>query len=257
MKYASVFKRDMFRQAHGWKLYFSVIAGLVLILRPLFASNMLGHWAMYSEVELLSVPLATSDFTPFSVVFCLLPFAESFCDDYGSGYVHHIVTRISPRRYVLQRCLSTAISGGIVMGSIMALTILVCILLGAPVTSMDDMHFLENTLWNKAGLLYIWNGNLMYMMRILIAFLFGCVWSLVGLAVSAFVPNRYVTLVFPFVLYQFLWFLFNELPFNPVYMFRGDSDCIPSLGFLFSYQFGWIGLCTVLSYVGIMRKVRI
>ena len=143
------------------------------------------------------------------------------------------------------------------MGSIMTMTILVCILLGTPVTSMDDMYFLENTLWGRSGIMYIWNGNLMYMMRILIAFLFGCVWSLVGLAVSAFVPNRYVTLVFPFVLYQFLWFLFNEMPFNPVYLFRGDSDCIPSLGFLFAYQLGWIGLCTALSYIGIMRKVRI
>ncbi len=255
-KEMSLLKEDMRRIITGKRTYFVVMAGLLLILRPLF--DIWGSWTLYSPMELLALPLAISDFTPFAVVFCVLPFAESFCEEYNSGYYHYITIRTGPKRYAAQRCISSALSGGIVMGVIMAATIAFCLVFAHHGSvSLDDLSFMTNTLWGRSGLLQVWNGNLVYLLRVFVAFLFGCVWALVGLAVSVLITNRYITLVVPFVLYQFLWFLLGESPFNPVYMFRGDSSFIPSFGFLLIYQGAIILICSAVSYLGITRRVKI
>jgi hypothetical protein len=82
-------------------------------------------------------------------------------------------------------------------------------------------------------------------------------WALIGLCVSILIANRYVTLIAPFVLYQALWFLLNETAINPVYLFRGDSNFIPSFAFLVIYQLTCIFLCAVFSIYGIKRRIRL
>lgn len=251
----SVLREDIRRIMTSKRFYLTLIAGLTLILRPLF--DISRYWSKYSPMELLSIPLGLSDFTPFAVVFCVLPFAESFCEDLNSGYHSHIILRKGSRRYAAQRCISVALSGGMVMSSIMAITIVFCLCAAKQSVMIEDLSFMNNTMWARTGILQIWNGNLLYLIRVFVAFIFGCVWALVGLTISIFIPNRYVTLIAPFVLYQFLWFLLGELPINPVYMFRGDSNFIPSFGFLLVYQSIVILICFATSYYGIRKRVRI
>lgn len=251
----SIIRADIHRIATDKKAYLAFAAGLFLLLRPLF--DILGYWHNYSPIELLSIPLGISDFSPFAAIFCVFPFSESFCEDINSGYYYSIVSRTGVKHYAMQRCFSVGLSGGIVVGAIMLATIGFCLIAVGINAPPDDYSFMDNTMWAQTGILQIWNGKLLYFIRVFVAFLFGYVWAMVGLTVSVLIPNRYVTLIAPFVLYQFLWFLMSESPFNPVYMFRGDSNFIPSFGFLLFYQCLIILLCSGISYFGIIKRVRI
>jgi hypothetical protein len=94
------------------------------------------------------------------------------------------------------------------------------------------------------------------LLRILFGFLFGCVWSLIGLLTSSILTNKYVTYIAPFVLYQLLWFVLSETMWNPVYMLRGDSNFIPSIPFVLVYQTVIILVLIFSSCLLIRRKVR-
>ncbi|MDO4838612.1 MAG: hypothetical protein Q4B32_09505 [Clostridia bacterium] len=137
----------------------------------------------------------------------------------------------------------------------MAAAIVLCFLLAGQQETADSMSFLSVSVWYKLGLASPEKVGIMCVLRIAVAFLFGALWALVGLCVSVIVPNKYVTLAAPFVLYQFLWFVLSESPLNPVYQFRGDSNFIPSFWFLILYQTTLIIFCSLFSIAGIRKRV--
>jgi len=245
---------DFKRMFHSWQIYVSIIAGLFMLLRPLM--ELYGTWKEYTPMTLLSMPLAVSDFTPFAAVFCVLPFADSFCEDFSSHYLCGILQRVGVRRYAILRCISVAISGGLVMGVIMLMTILMCVAGAGRPDTAESVAFLSGSVWMRMGIILTGNGILLYLCRILLAFLFGALWALVGLVISSFVPNRYVSMIAPFVLYQALWFFLDENVLNPVYLFRGDFSHIPSFAFIVLWQTLCIGLCVALSCLGIRRRME-
>ncbi len=244
---------DLRRMACSLKCYAAWFIGFFVLVRPLI--DIWGTWQYYTPMELLSLPLGSSDFSPYAAIFCVLPFADSFCDDYISGYGRFITLRCGKKKYSVCRCFSVALSGGIVISTIMAMTIALCFLLAGQQETTDSMSFLSSSVWYKLGIVSPESVGIMCMLHIAVAFLFGALWALVGLSVSVIVPNQYVTLAAPFVLYQFLWFVLNESPLNPVYQFRGDSNFIPSFWFLILYQTMLITLCSLFSILGIRKRV--
>lgn len=236
-------------------IYISIIVGLFLINRPLLESLLSGNIGSGSISQFLSVPFAMSDFTPFAAIFCSLPFSDSFCEDYNTGYVRQIANRSGIRKYSLIKCIAVALSGGISMALIIAGTIVFCGLLADSPDTAEKIEFMKNSIWVKSGVVFLMNGFLYLAMRVLFAFLFGCVWALIGLLVSTFFTNKYVTYIAPFVIYQFMWFIFNEKKWNPVYLLRGDSNFIPSISFVILYQSFIILVLVVLSSRLIWKKV--
>lgn len=248
-------KSDLRRMALSPKIYVSFSIGVLILLRPLFAA--IAQRADGSFFQFLSVPFGLSDFTPFAAVFCVLPFADSFCDDYNSGYVNAVCTRSGVKKYSVLRSLTVAISGGITMAAIVAVTILTCALLASQPDTAETVQFMRNSIWAKMDLILRFNGMVLVAVKVILAFMFGCLWALVGLAISTVFVNRYVTYIAPFVIYQGLWFLLPESPLNPVYLLRGDSNFIPSLWFMLCWQGFLIAVTFVLSAWGIKRKVKI
>lgn len=200
--------------------------------------------------------MAGSDFTPFAAIFCVLPFSESFCEDLNSGFYIEIINRIGTRRYAFNRCISVAVSGGLTTALTILIAILACVVGGTLPDTENTVMPLMNSVWAKMGIVLTANGALMYALKVFTAFLFGMLWALVGLTISVLIPNRYVTLVAPFVIYQGLWYLLDERAINPVYMLRGDSDFIPSFAFLVIYQLICIMVCALISANGIIRRTH-
>lgn len=254
-KKVSIYRSDMRRFFISWRFYVSLVVGLLFILRPFFEAYQV--WERMSPVLLLSLPFGSSDFTPFAAIFCVLPFADSFCVDADSNFANSIVLRVGGRRYALQRCITVAISGAVVMGTIVLVTIMSCVFAAGLPETAESADFMRNTIWARMNVILTFNGTLFYAGRLLLAALFGALWALVGLAISTVLTNRYVTLVAPFILYQVLWYLLSESPINPVYLLRGDDQRIPSLAFVVMYQLALIGLCAFAAFRGIRRKVMI
>lgn len=248
-------KNDIKRMLRSPKIYLAFLISFFILIRPL-----LGAFFEYSEgtlAQFMSVPFGMSDFSPFAALFCALPFADSFCEDFDSGFFRLVAGRIGARRYSLQRCVSVALSGGVLMAAVVLLTILVCVLLANRPETEETARFMHKSIWARMDLILRFKGVFLLALKVVIAFLFGCLWALVALLVSAFITNRYVTFIVPFAVYQLSWFLLRGRAFNPVYMFRGDADAIPSIWFILIYQSALILICSALAFYKIRRKVAL
>ncbi len=254
MNTITIFHSDVRRVLRSWRIWASIIMSLAILLRPLM--EICSTWHMYSPSELLSVPLGSSDYSPYAAFFCVIPFADSFCEDILSGYGYFIIARTHRIRYIRCRILTVACSGALVTGITMTITIVLCHLLSGQPETDSSIDFLSNTLWGKSGLAT--TDTIVYteLLRIVIAVLFGSLWALIGLVFSTVIVNRYLTLIGPFVLYQFLWFLLDGSIFNPVYYFRGDSAFIPSLVFLLCHQLFFIAVCILITSFGMKRRLN-
>lgn len=244
-------KNDIRRAFMSYRFYVAVAVALTILLRPL--AEVLPGGGELPFIYLQQLPFGLSDYTPFAAIFCVLPFADSFCDDYASGYVYAITSRIGPKHYARQRFISNALMGGITQGVIVAIALFVCYFgAGAPDT-LESVAFMQGTPWYELDLLLRFHGALFIALRVLLAFLFGCLWASVGLCVSAFSTNRYITLVAPFVLYQLLWRLIDSPLFNPVEALGGNS--VPSLLFLVVYQLVLITICGIIAVKRIKKRI--
>jgi len=242
-------QNDLRRAFSGWRFYIAVAAALCMLLRPL--SELFPGGGEYTFIYLQELPFGFSDYTPFAAIFCVLPFADSFCEDHNSGYIHAITLRVGPKRYARQRFFSNALIGGITESVIVAVTLLVCLFLANTPETYETAAFLQDTPWGQLDLLVRFHGLLFLALRVVLAFLFGALWASVGLCLSAFTPNRYVTLIVPFVLYQMLWRLVRTPILNPVEALSGNS--VPSLPLLILYQLTLILLC---GYITVKRLTR-
>ena len=137
------------RMVCSWRLPFAVLAGLLLMLHALF--DIYGTWDHYSAMVLLSFPLSLSDFTPFAALFCVIPYSDSYAEDFSNEVAFHISVRMGPRKYAFVRCICVSLAGAFVMTIIMSCTIAVCLLgAGAPETN-DTILFLQGTVWWRSG----------------------------------------------------------------------------------------------------------
>ena len=94
--------------------------------------------------------------------------------------------------------------------------------------------------------------GVMVALKVLLGLLFGAAWALVGLAFAVWMPNQYVALVAPFVLYQSLYILMpNHL--NPAVLVRGDDT-----GHLLSaaLECVWLLAAGAVSMAGFKRRCR-
>ena len=176
---------------------------------------------------------AASGFTPFAAIFPGLAYASAFCEEYSSGYIKLIYSRMPPKKFGLTRIVTVALSGGTMLAIpfIIALSIAYCCGISGIPTGSD-----EGLMAGTALVFYIENYGEWYIFlwKVILGFLFGCIWALVGLAFAVWFPNKYVALMAPFVLYEAMWLALGEiLVLNPIYLMRGDDlNNYPLSGFM-------------------------
>lgn len=176
-----------------------------------------------STYFIMASAFATSGFTPFAAIFPVLAYSSRFCEEYQSGYYRMIFSRIKPEKFGIVRICSVALSGGIIIALPIFLVCVAALQFGIPgLPQGSDTGFWNNTRMlyyiSEYGDWYIAGG------KVLLGFVFGCIWSLVGLAFAVWISNRYVALIAPFVLYESMWLGLSKLPFiNPIMLLRGDD----------------------------------
>lgn len=91
-----------------------------------------------------------------------------------------------------------------------------------------------------ANIEYANNGSNVMIILLLLAFLFGASWALVGLAVSAFIPNKFAAAVAPFMIYFALSTMLSitdeTFILSPINMLYPNARLMPSLAFCFVYS---------------------
>lgn len=243
------FRNDM-KRALSNKGFFVAIAILLVIFVHAIRVNT-NFEGTVSTYEIISSAMALSGFTPFAAIFPVMGYSIAFCEEYHSGYIKMITSRISWKYYGILRMITTGVSGGMIIAVPFAVVNLIGYFAGEhgmPDTGLymgtKMQYYLE-----KYGDGYILTG------KVLLGFLFGVLWALVGMAFSVWFCNRYVSLIAPFILYEVMWLLLYHHPvFNPIFLMRGDDlNSYPLSGMM---ELLYIILASVAIWMGLKRRMH-
>lgn len=195
--------------------------------------------------------MALSGFGPFAAVFPSMGYSVRFCEEYNSGYFQMIRSRISWKKYASARMVSVGLSGGMIVAIPIMIVCIFAYIKGVPGVPQDGflqglqvVEYIE-----KYGDLFVLS------FKVLLGFLFGVMFSLVGLAFAVWSCNRYVTVIAPFVLYEAMWVVFYRYPmFNPIYLYRGDDlDSYPLSAFM---EILYIAITALIIWFGFRKKAN-
>lgn len=197
---------------------------------------------------------AASGFCPFAAIFPGLAYATAFCEEYSSGYLKMVYSRMSPVKFGLTRIVTTALSGGVMLAIPFFIAMNIVYYCGVPgIPTGND----EGLMAGRALIYYIetYGDWYVFLWKVLLGFLFGCTWALVGLAFAVWLPNKYVALIAPFVLYEAMWLALGKVPIlNPIDLIRGDDlNNYPLSGVM---ECVYILLAAVLVMWGLKRRYR-
>ena len=76
-----------------------------------YGVSIIGHGGMFLDSIYGSV--THSRYYLFAPIFAVLPATILFCDDYNSGYIKNILSRIEKRKYIKEILICSSISGGL------------------------------------------------------------------------------------------------------------------------------------------------
>ena len=197
---------------------------------------------------------AASGFTPFAAIFPGLAYSAVFCEEYSSGYLKMIYSRMLPRKFAFTRIVTVALSGGMMLTIPFIIVLSIAYCCGIPgIPAGSDEGLMAGT----AMVFYIENYGEWYIFlwKVILGFLFGCIWALVGLAFAVWLPNKYVALIAPFVLYEAMWLALGKISvLNPIYLMRGDDlNNYPLSGFM---ECVYILLVSFVVIWGLKRRYR-
>ncbi len=193
---------------------------------------------------------AASGFGPFAAIFPSLAYASIFCEEYNRGYLKMILTRMSYKKFGMIRLITVAISGGTMLAIPILITYSMAYHFGVPgIPQGSDAGMLSGTI----EFFYIEKYGDWYILfwKVILGFLFGCMWALAGLAFAVWIPNKYVSLIAPFVLYESMWIGFYKLPLlNPIWLMRGINN-YPLSGLI---ECVYILLVVIIVLLGLKRR---
>lgn len=198
-------------------------------------------------------------FSLFSPVLAVIPAAAIFCDDYNNGFLKFILGRAKKRQYIRETILCSTISGGLAV-FLPCLLADIFLLANGRLNTKENMIQGYSTVFDEtvyADIQYVWGGIGLAVLLLLLSFLFGALWSNIGLLVSAVVPNKYAALVMPFAIYFALHLLLYKsdilLVFSPANMLMPSTTFIPYKAYPFVYQIALLGMVN-LAYSRIMAR---
>ena len=91
--------------------------------------------------------------------------------------------------------------------------------------------------------------------KTVLGFLFGCVWALMGFLFAVWIPNRYVALIAPFVLYESMWVGLDKVVWlNPIRLLRGDD--VGSYPLAAGVECVYIIVVSAVIMAGLVRRYR-
>lgn len=155
-------------------------------------------------------------------IFCALPYTASFVDDVKSGFIKEYLPRTTTTHYLWGKSLACVVSGGLTL----ALGIIVSYVLFALV--FLPMEASPVPVKGTEPPAYF--GQLMG--DVLLFFLSGAFWSMVGLAFATLTNSKYMAYTSPFVIYYVLIILYERY-FEKFYILYPKEWINPSDAWMF------------------------
>ncbi len=151
-----------------------------------------------NPVYLVDIMLNLGMLKKVLVFFAAVPFVTVYCQDFNSGYIHSLVVRSNARKYAWSDVLVCALSGfsAVFFGILVFFAVLSFFY---PVQPYETPDVYGSIAWNSPVL---YAGILSFVFA-----LYAAMWTVVGLTLSALLPDKYVALGSPLI----LGYVFEEL----------------------------------------------
>lgn len=134
-------------------------------------------------------------------------YSSSFCIDLQTRFSYPLQIRSGKTAYILSKCITTAVAGGLTV-AIGAAIFIGCVCLTQPSVlpsaSQIEVEYLRQAF---GDLLLAGQADLYFLSYLLVIFLQAAFYASLGLFVSGFLPNKYVTYIAPFA----LSFMMNQI----------------------------------------------
>lgn len=216
-----IYRRNFRQSLLNLGMAVAVIVPFILLIRTFFVYRLFTEGKNMDVLSLLTHPFALSTFGPFACIFPMLPYSFSYLDEKNSGYIKYIILRCSKRKYIFNKLFFTGLSGGVSMFLTFLVIFIIADVCAQDVSQAFYPYMYEGKIWEPYVM--AWGGRLVLLMRLVLVFLFGVLWALVGLLVSTVIPNKYVSFILPFAMYQLGW-MFLPGVINPHILLRADFD---------------------------------
>ena len=201
-------------------------------------------------------------FTSISVIACAVVTSFSFIEDFECRYSNFIISRCSKDGYIAAKFLAVSFAGGLLLAGgifayIMMLRVEFPLIAENSIALSNYMNMIDNAFLAIA----LQNDNyIMYFATyVLFAFLFGALWSSVGLAMSTVINNKFVAAFTPYILLHLNTLLFHGTKFKVETIFRAnysfgnfESSLIYGIGFFTIL----IIICGVWFRSGAIRRIK-
>jgi hypothetical protein len=139
----------------------------------------------------------------------VLPFSDSLGQDRTSGFLRFILSRSSHRLYFVSKSIAAVFAGGLAVSvPVLLLFVLSNVVFerGINLDVYETKLITSPDALGPFGALYQSAPDLYILSLAALGFVFGAVYALLGLSVSAISDNRYITLATPFLAYTLVNF---------------------------------------------------
>lgn len=189
-------------------------------------------------------------------VFSALPFTANFADEWNHGVTNHIISRESTEKYAVSNVLFCSV------------TSFLAVFVGMMIFAFGCSFFQPVYTYNELAYTYVYGDFLMnwqpwiYITLRIFMFAWSCsMWSVMGLMLSSFLPNKYVAICSPLVASYVVERITIQFPtmLNLWYLSLSQVRVVNSLlTFLYSFFiFALISLiCGVVFVITVKRRIR-
>ncbi|WP_077324725.1 hypothetical protein [Virgibacillus siamensis] len=219
-------------------LYVLLFTGFILALMPVIVSwpgNVSDdYYILYPRNPFISwMFFGAATYNIYVLIFPLLaalPYSDAYAQDYNSGLVKSILTKVNKRKYLNIRFIVNFIVGGVV--AIFPPVVNFLLQMTAFPVIENSMYYGMNSVGTQSFMpeLFYHQPFLYILVRVIMLFLLGGLLASLGLALSTAVKNRYIILVFPFLVFMGLDVLFVS---------TGFVNYSISMMYLFDVPFHW------------------
>jgi ABC-type transport system involved in multi-copper enzyme maturation permease subunit len=185
-------------------------------------------------------------------IFVCLPYANSYLEENKTGYILYKFVKISKSKYIFSKIVATALSGGLTMFIPTLAYLFLCIILKG--SHLVDGGFSDIT----HGLGFFQNYPMLYcFLYVINSFICGVLFSLLGLSISTFIKNVYLSTLMPFALYIFCNIIFSNgitINLNPTLLY--DINMFEESTFTFNsmYKFAFLFITIFIFTIGVYKN---
>ena len=194
----------------NWKFYVTVLATVAVALAA--------GWDNISVMKISGLPetvgepsiwaaaacMQTEVFMLVLPILCVIPFADSFVEDYQTRFLREYLPKAGRRNYLISKAAVTALTGGLALSVGQIIVLAVCTVI-FPLTGIPVGEY------TFTYLLYFWGLSFVFMAAML--------WAMVGEIAGAAMKNRYMAYATPFIIF-YVWSSFQVRYFKSAYVFN-------------------------------------